>query len=524
MEYARSLAELTALLPGAAIQGARERTVTGIARDSRAVRPGDLFVCIRGESHDSHRYALDALGKGAVALVVEPNGLEQVGISLPAGTSILRVENTRQALPLLACGFYGDPAQQLLMVGVTGTNGKTTTTRMVASILRAAGKRVGTIGTLGSELDGSPIPSEHTTPEADQLQALLALMCAEGAEAVVMEVSSHAIAQHRTDGIAFNAAIFTNLTQDHLDFHHSMEEYFATKARLFTEYPVRYPRNGPHNSHAPFVSVISVSQPEGRRLTALAEGEILTFSTDGSPATLTAENVTLSAESAQFTVLYSTAADCERFPVRLPIGGAFQVGNALGAIGACLGLQIPIEAIRAGLAQLPPVPGRFEAVPTSGRGFSVIVDYAHTPDGLDNLLRSARQLSPGRIVLVFGCGGDRDRTKRPKMGRLAGTLADIAIVTSDNPRHEEPNAIIAEILPGMDPADPEIKASILVEPDRRTAIQLALSQARPGDILLIAGKGHEDYQIVGDRVLPFDDRKIAAEILAASTPQESERR
>ncbi|HLV80842.1 MAG TPA: UDP-N-acetylmuramoyl-L-alanyl-D-glutamate--2,6-diaminopimelate ligase [Chthonomonadaceae bacterium] len=508
MTRSASLAQLAARVPEAHLAGAAEHPITGLTHDSRAVRPGDLFVCLKGAAHDGHRFAADALDRGAAGLVVEAGGLEAAGGGpLPEGAAVLTVPDTRRALPLLACAFYSDPSHALTMVGVTGTNGKTTTTRMIAAILRAAGQRVGTIGTLGAELDGRPLPSAHTTPEADQLQSLLAQMRDSGADAVVMEVSSHALAQYRTDGIAFNAGIFTNITQDHLDYHKTMAEYFEAKARLFAEYPVLYPRP----DGAVFTSVINVAAWEGRDLVTRARGDILTFTTGGNPAVLHAEEVALSPESVRFTAVYDSGGERFAFPVRLPIGGAFQAGNALAAIGAGLRLGVSKETIAEGLAALPPVPGRFEPVPTGGRGFSVIVDYAHTPDGLENLLRSARELRPQRLLVVFGCGGNRDRAKRPIMGRMAATEADVTIVTSDNPRHEDPDAIIAEILAGIDPAtDPD---TVSVEPDRRAAIVLALRQARPGDLVLIAGKGHEDYQIVGDTVLPFDDRQVAREIL-----------
>jgi UDP-N-acetylmuramoyl-L-alanyl-D-glutamate--2,6-diaminopimelate ligase len=473
-----------------------------------------MFVCLIGKAFDGHRYALEALARGAALLVVNAGGLEAAGVIVPESAAVLEVPDTRAALPLLACAYHDDPSHAMTMIGVTGTNGKTTTVHMVAAILRAAGKKVGVIGTLGAELDGSPLPSEHTTPEADQLQELLAQMRDAGADAVAMEVSSHALAQRRTDGIAFNVGVFTNITQDHLDFHGTMDAYFQAKARLFADYPIRYPRPDKRI----FTSIINVSQWEGRDLVTLARGDVLTYATvPGDPAVLCAEEVTLTPNSARFTAVYDSGVQKFNFPVTLPIGGAFQVGNALAAIGATLRLGVAPEVIVQGLAQLPPIPGRFQAVPTSERGYSVIVDYAHTPDGLENLLRSARELQPTRILCVFGCGGNRDRTKRPIMGRLAATLADVAIVTSDNPRHEDPQAIIAEILTGMDPAtDPAICAAIHVEPDRRAAINLAIAQAQPGDIVLIAGKGHEDYQILGDVKHHFDDREVAREALSGN--------
>ena len=417
MKDSLTLNDIASLFPrNSTVSGIGASTITGLSIDSRCVRPGDLFVCISGAKHDSHRYANDALKLGAVGIVANAGGLERAGNSVSAETFLLTVDDTRSALPIIACALYGNPSQSMTMVGVTGTNGKTTTTRMVAAILRTAGMSVGTIGTLGSEIDGISIESDHTTPEAHSLQQILAHMRDQGADAVVMEVSSHALAQHRTDGIAFNAAIFCNLSQDHLDFHGTMEEYFEAKAQLFSRYPVDYPRA----DRASFIAAITVSQWQGRELVTMARGDIITFSTDDSPAVLHAADVSLSAESAQFRAVYDSGIDKYEFKVELPIGGAFQVGNALGAISACLRLGVSKEAIAAGLAALSAVPGRFESVPVEGNAFSVIVDYAHTPDGLENLLRSARDLNPARIIVVFGCGGDRDRNKRPKMGRHCG--------------------------------------------------------------------------------------------------------
>ena len=511
------LSNLAAQLPQARISGDvndPDRIVCGITHDSRHVKPGDLFVCLVGASHDGHRFAAQAIDRGAAALLVNDGGLEKIGAVIPAGALVLTVPDTRKALPTAACALFCNPSQSMMLIGITGTNGKTTTTRMIASILRAAGMKVGTIGTLGTEIEGRAIPSEHTTPESDQLQALLAQMRDEGADAVVMEVSSHALAQGRTDGIAFSAGVFTNLTQDHLDFHGTMGAYFGAKARLFADYPVLYPRQDGMD----FVAAINISEWEGSYLVTLAQGEIVTFALDDKPASLRAEDVRVKPDSTEFTAIYRAGARAEgdgfSLPVLLPVGGAFQVGNALAAMSACLGLGISWEKIIEGLASLSPIPGRFEAVITGDRGFSVVVDYAHTPDGLENLLRSARELDPARILLVFGCGGDRDRAKRPIMGSLAARFADVAVVTSDNPRSEDAQAIIAEIVSGMAPCS-NSGATTHIEPDRRAAIHLALSQAEPGDIVLIAGKGHEDYQIIGGQTLPFDDRQVAREWLAA---------
>lgn len=497
-------------MPDAVCTGLCSLSISGITHDSRKVVKGSLFICLKGAQFDGHDFALQAVKLGTAALVVNQGALDALGVSIPDDICVITVPDTRKALPIIACAFFDQPSHHLTMIGITGTNGKTTTALMIAAILRGAGRSVGVIGTLGAEIDGVRLESEHTTPEADQLQALLSRMKYQGADAAVMEVSSHAIDQDRTAGIAFNAAVFTNITQDHLDYHKTMEAYFDTKARLFAEYPIRYPRLDGKT----FLSVINVVQWEGRELVTLARGEIVTFSTTDTPGVLTVRDVALTAESSRFILIYDDGTKRYEYPIELAVGGAFQVSNALGAAACCVRLGIPIEKVAAGLASMKAVPGRFESIRVGSPGFSVIVDYAHTPDGLDNLLRSARSLKPSRLITVFGCGGNRDRTKRPKMGRLAGTLSDVTIVTSDNPRHENPGEIIAEVLAGMDSAvDNNIVAKVLVHPNRREAIEFAIRSAMPGDIVLIAGKGHEDYQIVGDEVLPFDDRLVAGEIL-----------
>lgn len=488
------LDDLSARVAGTRLAAPAAVEVRGISHDSREVKPGDLFVCLIGAKHDGHLFAADALARGAVALVVQEDRLESVARNVPK----LVAADTRRILPALAAEIYGHPSRYLRVIGITGTNGKTTTTHLVAGILRAAGFRTGTIGTLGTELMGELLPSQHTTPEADQLQALFAQMRARGAQALAMEVSSHALAQYRTDHTAFDAAVFTNLTQDHLDYHGTLEEYFQAKLRLFREYPAA--------SSKPFVASINLDDPHGEIMAKETVGRALTYATQREEADIRAQDVRVEPGCVAFRVRTPAG----EFEAQLNIGGAFQVYNALAAIGVGIGLGIELEAIARGLASLKSVPGRFEAVPTGGRGFHVIVDYAHTPDGLENLLASARRLHPRRVLVVFGCGGNRDRTKRPIMGRIAATRAEVAVVTSDNPRHEEPQAIIEDILGGMS----EGGARILVEPDRRKAIGMALQEAQEGDIVLIAGKGHEDYQIIGDTKLPFDDRQVVREWLA----------
>ncbi len=502
---------LNSLLPAVrclSAQGNLTCDVTGITHDSRKVGPGSIFVCIPGASHDGHQYISEAVASGAAAIIAQADHVTAEPLNVPPDVALLTVKDTRKALPIFASKFYGDPSQSMIVVGVTGTNGKTTTTRMMAAILREAGMRVGTIGTLGAELDGVPIESNHTTPEADELQWLLAQMRDEGAQAVIMEVSSHALAQHRSDGIAFNAAIFTNLTQDHLDFHGTMEAYFEAKALLFTEYPVRYPRDDGRM----FVASVNVAQWEGRDLVTMVRGDVITYSADpGMPAVLQAKNIELSPSGSRFVVVHDSGTKRFEADVALSLGGAFQVNNALGAIGAALRLGVDIQTITRALAAMPAVPGRFQSVPTGDAGFSIIVDYAHTPDGLKNLLESVAALKPIRMILVFGCGGDRDATKRPIMGKIAGDLADVAIVTSDNPRTEDPQTIINEVLAGMKAS----RADVHVDADRPSAITMAIQLARPGDIVVLAGKGHEDYQIIGTEKIHMDDCELAERALHA---------
>lgn len=490
------LADLRDRVEGARLVVDAPTEVRGITHDSRQVRPGDLFVCLVGSKHDGHAYAPDALARGAAAFVVQEDHLRDFRLAeSQAKIPLLVVPDTRRALPALAAALHDYPTRTLKLVGVTGTNGKTTTTFLIASTLRAAGLRTGTVGTLGAELMGEPLPSDHTTPEADQLQALFAEMRARGAEAAVMEVSSHALAQGRTDGCAFDAAAFTNLTQDHLDYHGTLEDYFAAKLRLFRDYPAA--------SDKPFVASVNLDDPRGAVVARETRGRVLTYGVE-SRADITARDIRTEAGRTHFCA--TTPAG--EIAVELNIGGAFQVYNALAAIGVGIGLGFAPETIAQGLAALTAVPGRFESIPT-GRGFHVIVDYAHTPDGLENLLDSARRLNPARLLVVFGCGGDRDRTKRPIMGRIAASRAEVAVVTSDNPRTEQPQAIIEEILAGLRGATTQV----IVEPDRRQAIAAALAEAREGDIVLIAGKGHEDYQEIQGVKHPFDDRLVVRELL-----------
>ena len=479
-----TLDELRALLPAAArarVDGDGSCPVPSITHDSRAVRPGGMFACLRGQLDDGHGYAADAVRAGAASLLVDHPlelGAVEAGAA-PVGQLV--VADARLALGAVAAAVYGDPSSALRVVGVTGTNGKTTTCAMLASILRAAGDPTGVIGTLSGV---------HTTPEAPELQAQLAAMHAAGDLSVVMEVSSHALAFHRVDGTRFDAAVFTNLGRDHLDLHGTQAEYFRAKASLFE----------PGRS---IVGVVNVDDVHGRLLHDAAPIEIVPFSRDD------AADVTVTAGALHFT--------WRRHGTRLdvPLGGGFNVMNALAAATTAAALGVAVDDIVVGLAALPAVPGRFErvAVPDGTElAIDVVVDFAHTPDGLEEVIAAAGSVvgERGRVIVVFGAGGDRDREKRPAMGAVAARLADIAVITSDNPRSEEPQAIIDAVVAGIPEAD---RGRVEVVVDRAEAIRLAIALAERGDMVVIAGKGHETTQAIGDRVIPFDDREVARTVL-----------
>jgi UDP-N-acetylmuramoyl-L-alanyl-D-glutamate--2,6-diaminopimelate ligase len=450
--------------------------VTSLAYDSRKVGPGTLFFCVVGEKRDGHEFAAQVIEAGAVALVVE----RELEVAVPQ----VVVPSARAAMAPFAAGFWGDPTAELKVVGVTGTNGKTTTAYLAREILEAAGIQTGLMGTVKQVVGGEEEPVERTTPEAIDLQETFRRMLAGGDRAVAMEVSSHAMVLHRADAIHLDVAVFTNLTQDHLDFHADMEDYFQAKRMLFAE-----------EGGAPGVRIVNVDDPYGRRLAE--EFDCLTFSAAGAEADYRATDVEFDAGGASFTV--------SEVRVRTGMPGHFNVANALGAFAAANALGVDIETAAAGLAAAARVPGRFELI-DEGQGFSVLVDYAHTPDSVENVLRAARPLTSGRLISVFGAGGDRDKAKRPLMGRAGGVLSDLAIVTSDNPRSEDPEAIVAEVAAGAR----EGEAELLVEVDRHAAIALALRRARPGDTVVIAGKGHEQGQeFEGGRKVPFDDREVA---------------
>jgi UDP-N-acetylmuramoyl-L-alanyl-D-glutamate--2,6-diaminopimelate ligase len=460
--------------------------ITALAYDTRAVAPGTLFFCVPGFTRDGHQFAPQAIARGAVALVVER--------PLDLGVAEILVPSARAAMAPAAARFYGDPTSELETVGVTGTNGKTTTAFLVRALLEGAGRRTGLLGTVKSIVGGVAHGVERTTPEAIDLQRTFRQMVEGGDVACAMEVSSHALVLHRADAVHFAAAIFTNLTQDHLDFHRSMEHYFEAKRRLFTALSPRH-------------AIVSLDGAYGRRLAAELPGAI-TFAIERD-ASYIAHDLQVDLAGTRFTV----RAPGGELRLHSPLRGRFNVLNVLGAIAAAEALGVDAGAVQAAISAAEQVPGRFETV-DAGQDFAVVVDYAHTPDSLENVLRAARGLARGgpggRVHVVFGCGGDRDRGKRPLMGAIAARLADSVIVTSDNPRSEDPTVIIDEILAG---AGDDVEHNV----DRREAIAQAIAAAEPGDVVVIAGKGHERGQeFAGGRKTPFDDVTVAREVLRST--------
>jgi len=469
------------------VKGSNDVDVQGLCYDSRKASEDFLFVCIPGLKTDGHQFAPQAIANGARVILAEKE------IELPEGITLLLTADCRQALPLISSNFYSQPSRDLKVIGVTGTNGKTTTTHLIKAILEEAGYKTGIIGTLYARIDDTEKVLGHTTPESLDIEEFMAIAKQEGAKYVVMEVSSHALDLGRVDRILFDAAVFTNLTQDHLDYHQDMEHYKQSKLKLF------------HQLHegTGWFAAVNTDDPYGTDFMKAAS-PAYTYAVN-QEADVRAIEVDSNLKGSSFKVVTSA----EEFKINMKLIGLFSVYNALAAI--CFALHEGIESatIKSALEKVSGVAGRFEQV-DCGQDFTVVVDYAHTPDGLENILRTGRQIVKNRLITVFGCGGDRDRTKRPLMGKIAAEWSDFCIVTSDNPRSEEPEAIIDDIVPGLDAVENSHYAKIV---DRRDAIEHAIRLARPGDLVIIAGKGHETYQLVKDKVLDFDDRKVAREIL-----------
>jgi UDP-N-acetylmuramoyl-L-alanyl-D-glutamate--2,6-diaminopimelate ligase len=465
--------------------------VSGIAYDSRTVAPGNVFVALKGVHADGSVFARQAVARGAVAVVSEHPAPADVQ------TSWTTVRDARLSLALLATAFHGDPSRQMQVVGITGTNGKTTTAYLVASIFEAANVRCGILGTVAYRIGDEVREATRTTPEAPDVQAFLHEMVDRRCGACAMEVSSHALALRRVDGMTFAAAIFTNLTRDHLDFHASMDDYFRAKRRLFEMLPDGAP------------SLVNVDDPRGQSLAETTSWPI-TYAI-ARPADVTPGPLSFSLAGLAFDVKTPRGA----LHVRSKLVGRPNVYNILAAVSTATALDLPLAAIERGIETLDGVPGRFQMASGPRDEVTVVVDYAHTDDALRNLLETARPLSPGRLITVFGCGGDRDRTKRPLMGAVAGRLSDLIVITSDNPRSEDPARIIEEIQRGITSDTRKDRGQrVLTIVDRRAAITKAIELAQPGDVVLVAGKGHETYQVIGERVLPFDDVAVSREALA----------
>ncbi|MFJ2777838.1 UDP-N-acetylmuramoyl-L-alanyl-D-glutamate--2,6-diaminopimelate ligase [Kitasatospora sp. NPDC087315] len=489
------LAELARLLGLAPVEGG---PVTGVTHDSRAVRPGDVYVAFPGANHHGAAFAAQAAAAGAVALLTDPPGAE---LAAGTGLPLLVVDRPRARMGELAAAVYGRPSERLLMLGLTGTNGKTTTCYLVEGGLRGAGRNPGVIGTVEMRVGSERIKSERTTPEATDLHAILGVMGERGADAVTMEVSSHALVFGRTDGVTYDVALFNNLTPEHLDFHPDMEDYFQAKARLFQ----------PGKSRR---GVVNLDDQYGRRLAAEAKIPVASFSANGAPeADWRAVDVQLGPVGSTFRVLGPDGAEAD---AAVPLPGPFNVANALAAITVLVTAGLPLEQAVAGIAAVPGVPGRLERV-DAGQPFVAVVDYAHKPDALQAVLASLREVTKGRLHVVVGCGGDRDPHKRAPMGAIAARLADTALLTSDNPRSEDPVAILATMLTGAASVPEAERGAVLVVPDRAEAIHLAVARAQAGDTVLVAGKGHELGQYVRDEIRPFDDREVLRESITQTT-------
>ncbi len=464
--------------------------VRGIQYDSRRIEKGDVFVALRGSAQDGHKFVTAAVERGAKVAVLEDDGAMPDSYFMHAGVAKIIVPDTRIALARMSASFYDNPSARLTLVGVTGTNGKTTTAYLIRSILESGGSKTGLVGTIEYVIGNRAVPATHTTPESLELNELLARMADEGCTAAVMEVSSHALDQRRVYGLEYRAAVFTNLTQDHLDYHGTMEAYFGAKKKLFESLS---PRSW---------AIVNIDDEWGEKMVAAAAGRTLTYGLVPG-ADVQAKGISLSMKGTAFTLFHAG----EESAVESPLVGRFNVSNILAAFSAGISLGIPKAAIQKAVRSMKPVPGRFEAV-ASNAGWTAVIDYAHTPDALEKALSAVRDVvvsggTSGRVITVFGCGGNRDRTKRPKMARVATRLGDITVVTSDNPRLEDPERIIDEVMTGVEPG-----AVVHRQSDREQAIVMALGLARPGDAVLIAGKGHETYQVIGEKKIHFSDREI----------------
>lgn len=464
------------------LQGNNSLEISNIQYDSRKIQKGDVFFCIKGFNVDGHKFISSALKKGANAIVCEEDIVEPM-----PNTAVIKVKDGRKALALCSANFYGRPAEKMKIIGITGTNGKTTSAFMIKSILEEAGYKVGLIGTIANYIGNQKLHSERTTPESLELHELFKKMVDNGVEYCVMEVSSHSLSLNRVYGIEFCQGMFTNLTQDHLDFHKTFDNYYNAKLELF--------KNSVN-------SIVNIDDSYGKKVLEDASNNKISYGIKEA-ADVKAENISIHPRGAEFKIFYKDNYE----NVELQIPGNYNVYNALGSAATCLNEGIDIQKVIKGLNRVQ-VPGRCEIVTKKyNLGFDVIVDYAHTPDGLQNILETAREFTKGRLISVFGCGGDRDKTKRPIMGKIGSELSNVAIITSDNPRTEEPDKIIGDVVAGI------VKDNYMVITDRREGIKKAMEIAKKGDVIVVAGKGHEDYQVLKDGTIHFDEREVIAEIV-----------
>ncbi|NLI60684.1 MAG: UDP-N-acetylmuramoyl-L-alanyl-D-glutamate--2,6-diaminopimelate ligase [Clostridiales bacterium] len=464
------------------IEGLQDRPVNDLHYDSRKVTPGSLFFCIKGLTVDGHDYTDQAVSKGAKTLVLERD------VAIEGDVTKVFVPNSRTAMAYMARNYYKNPTKDIKLIGITGTNGKTTITYLVKSILENTGEKIGLIGTISNMIGDKIIPSRFTTPESLDLQKLLRDMRDEKVDSMIMEVSSHSLSLGRVESCEFDIGVFSNLSQDHLDFHSSMDEYRDAKARLFRQSKL---------------AIINIDDENGRWIKEGVATKVYTYGIY-KEADIYARDLVISHKEVTFNLHTPKGS----IPIELGIPGIFSVYNALAAASVCYALGISLESIAHGLKQVKAVNGRFELLDT-GRDYSVILDYAHTPDGLENILKTAKEFTKARLITLFGCGGDRDQGKRPVMGEIAGKYSDLCIITSDNPRSEEPMEIIRQIQAGVEKTPCPYK---IIE-DRRKAIEYALHNAQEGDVVILAGKGHETYQIIGDKTIHFDEKEIVSEIL-----------
>jgi len=466
--------------------------ITSIEMDSREVVTGSLFICIKGYTVDGHNYVKQAVARGAVAVMVE----DDVEVDIP----IVKVRSTMRAMGILANAFYDNPTAKMQMVGITGTNGKTSVSHLIEEILRKAGKNTGLIGTIGMKINEEAFETKNTTPDALTLQKMFKQMVDADVDAAIMEVSSHALHIGRVHGCQYDVTVFTNLTQDHLDYHKTMDNYRAAKSLLFSQLG-----NGYDPEH-PRYAILNMDDPATAEYIVATQGIVLTYGIDND-ADLRARDIKTTSNGTQFTLVFNE----EAYPVKMGLVGKFNVYNILATIGATLACGLSLDFIIRTVAESSGVPGRFELV-DAGQDFNVIVDYAHTPDSLENVLKTIRGFTDGKIYCIVGCGGDRDKTKRPIMAKIASDLSDYPIFTSDNPRTEDPVAILQDMEAGVTKQAKHYKIII----DRRDAIEYAIGEAKPGDVVLIAGKGHENYQIIGEKVLDFDDKEMAEKAIRAN--------